>query len=332
MEEDDLFGDLQGFTPSVRPSSRPSTSSHSFPLDPALAGPSSDNLFHTQDQYADDDDDEAYWHDDDERDGDSFGGSQGGQPGDEEDESDETDAEEEFAAVQRGETGGVKRAMKNQGGLAGEGDGASSSNAKGKQRAADLDATGGGFGGDDDEEEGTGEEIKCVPCPSFFLREKTELTGEENRSRFITAMRDSSSTGIGGLSALDKEFDKSIAYELDGFDPDLIEDMAVGIKGRKRKKGGGVRSFPRSGSLLHIDVLLLHRPVVELPPTLNPLPKSSVSSAKPTTPTRRDDSRKPSSSSPRSFVSIQSSVRVGTPLRRSTKNWRTGRRRFSVRL
>lgn len=62
-------------------------------------------------------------------------------------------------------------------------------------------------------------------------------------------MRDSASTGVGGMTALDKEFDKSIAYELDGFDPDLIEDMAVGIKGRKRKKGNGVRIFPPSLSL-----------------------------------------------------------------------------------
>lgn len=71
-------------------------------------------------------------------------------------------------------------------------------------------------------------------------------------SRLISAIRNSTSTGVGGATALDREFDKSIADELDAFDPDLMEDLTVGVKGRKRRRGKrGVRPPPRS-SLAHL--------------------------------------------------------------------------------
>ncbi|GAA5924202.1 transcription factor TFIIIC subunit TFC4 [Sporobolomyces koalae] len=60
---------------------------------------------------------------------------------------------------------------------------------------------------------------------------------EEDLGRFIDAIRTSASTGVGGNTALDREFDRSIADELDAFDPEMMDDLTVGIRGRKRRKG-----------------------------------------------------------------------------------------------
>lgn len=62
--------------------------------------------------------------------------------------------------------------------------------------------------------------------------------------RFINAIRNSASTGVGGTTALDREFDRSIADELDAFDPEMMDDLTVGVRGRKRRKGQrGVNTF-----------------------------------------------------------------------------------------
>ncbi|GAA6000915.1 hypothetical protein JCM10207_004717 [Rhodosporidiobolus poonsookiae] len=124
---------------------------------------------------------------------------------DEEDE-DETDAEDEFAAVESAGFG-AKRGRKSAGGIMGDdGTVTPGGSLKGKGRAIDQDA-------DEDDE------------------------NPEELSRLISAIRDSNATTVGGGTALAREFDRSIADELDGFDPDLIEDLSVGIKGRKRKRG-----------------------------------------------------------------------------------------------
>ncbi|GAA5898643.1 hypothetical protein JCM8208_004721 [Rhodotorula glutinis] len=121
---------------------------------------------------------------------------------------DETDAEDEYAAATQGSEA-ARRGRVSTGGLLGE-NGASGTAGKGKGRADDQDL----FALDDDE-------------------------GDEDLGRLISAIRDSNSTGVGGATALDREFDKSIADELDAFDPDLMEDLSVGVKGRKRRRGGG---------------------------------------------------------------------------------------------
>ncbi|GAA6062994.1 hypothetical protein JCM10212_004976 [Sporobolomyces blumeae] len=193
---------------------RASTSSAAFPLDPALAsatarpttGNGNGNYWDEHDalDYDDDDDDDGY--------------SQG--QDDQDDESDdETDAEEEFArSNRRAETatsggtaaraaarGGAIGGLLNEDGTVTLG-GAALDKGKGKARAVDQDA-------DDGE-------------------------GEEDLGRFINAIRNSSSTGVGGTTALDREFDRSIADELDAFDPEMMDDLTVGVRGRKRRKGG----------------------------------------------------------------------------------------------
>ncbi|GAA5845725.1 hypothetical protein JCM5353_001690 [Sporobolomyces roseus] len=109
----------------------------------------------------------------------------------------ETDAEEEFAQSQSQRS---KRGRTGQGGLLRE-DG-TVDKGKGKARAVDQD-----------QEEG------------------------EDLGRFINAIRNSASTGVGGNTALDREFDRSIADELDAFDPEMMDDLTVGVRGRKRRKG-----------------------------------------------------------------------------------------------
>ncbi|KPV77040.1 uncharacterized protein RHOBADRAFT_52003 [Rhodotorula graminis WP1] len=125
---------------------------------------------------------------------------------------DETDAEDEYAAATQG-TDAARRSRVSAGGLLG-GNGAVGAADKGKGRADDQDL----FALDDDD-------------------------GDEDLGRLISAIRDSTSTGVGGATALDREFDKSIADELDAFDPDLMDDLTVGVKGRKRRRGG--RGRPR---------------------------------------------------------------------------------------
>lgn len=65
-------------------------------------------------------------------------------------------------------------------------------------------------------------------------------------SRLISAIRESNSTQVGGSTALGREFDRSIADELDAFDPEMMENLTVGVKGRKKRKGG--RNVSRSRS------------------------------------------------------------------------------------
>jgi general transcription factor 3C polypeptide 3 (transcription factor C subunit 4) len=84
----------------------------------------------------------------------------------------------------------------------------------------------------------------------------------EDLGRFIQAIRNSNSTGVGGQTLLDKEFDRSIQQELntttrdnnqdDLFedDVDLMEDLTVGVKGRKR----GRRRSQRRGRRAAGDV------------------------------------------------------------------------------
>ncbi|GAA5929194.1 hypothetical protein JCM10213_005007 [Rhodosporidiobolus nylandii] len=194
---DDLFPDLANFTP------RPSTSSTqpSFALDPALAGPGPSSAANrARDPYWDAGEDE----DDDYASGSGYGDDDG--------DEDETDAEDEFAAATQGAGGGMKRARQSQGGLVGDrGAVLPTPSAKGKERAVDQDAL---FAADEDE------------------------TGAEELGRLMQAISASHSTGgVGGGAALNNEFNRSIAYELEPFDPDLIEDMSVGIKGRKRRTG-----------------------------------------------------------------------------------------------
>lgn len=59
------------------------------------------------------------------------------------------------------------------------------------------------------------------------------------RSRLISAIRESNSTQVGGATALGREFDRSIADELDAFDPEMMENLTVGVKGKKKKNKGG---------------------------------------------------------------------------------------------
>ncbi|GAA5902958.1 hypothetical protein JCM6882_009654 [Rhodosporidiobolus microsporus] len=199
----DDIAELQGFVPRPSTSKQPS----SFDIDPALAGPGpSSSAARSRRQSGPGD----YWDDDDEEEG-----YYSGEPdeGDEDNsDEDETDAEEEFAATQRDGGAAGKPARKSVGGIVtGDGTVIPAASLKGKERAVDQDGL---FGFEDDD------------------------TSPEDLTRLITAVRDSN-TGFGGAAALEREFDRSIAYELDGFDPDLIEDMSVGIKGRKRRRGQG---------------------------------------------------------------------------------------------
>ncbi|GAA5826171.1 hypothetical protein JCM11251_007193 [Rhodosporidiobolus azoricus] len=203
----DDIAELQGFIPRPSTSKQPPSSSFSsLSIDPALAGPgpaSQRSRRQTGGGLLGDE----YW-DGEEAEGDDY--YSGEQDGDSDDE-DETDAEEEFAATQRGEIG-VRQGRKSAGGIVtADGTVIPAASLKGKERAVDQDSL---FGFDDEED------------------------NPEDLTRLITAFRDSNA-GSGGAAALEREFDRSIAYELDGFDPDLIEDMSVGIKGRKRRKGVG---------------------------------------------------------------------------------------------
>ncbi|GAA5921558.1 hypothetical protein JCM1841_000569 [Sporobolomyces salmonicolor] len=179
------------------------TPASAFAIDPALAG------LRTASSASRGRDN--YWGEDDgiEYDDEDDDYDSQGLAGEDEPEEDETDAEEEFAATQQAGTR-AKRGRASQGGLLGP-DGSILSAEKGKGRAVDQD--------DDGDED------------------------EENLGRLITAIRDSASSGVGGSTALDREFDRSIADELDAFDPEMMEDLSVGIKGRKRRKGvrGGGR-------------------------------------------------------------------------------------------
>ncbi|GAA5957881.1 hypothetical protein JCM21900_001296 [Sporobolomyces salmonicolor] len=179
------------------------TPASAFAIDPALAGLRTASSASRARDIYWDEDD-GIEYDDEDDDYDSQGLA-----GEDEPEEDETDAEEEFAATQQAGTR-VKRGRASQGGLLGP-DGSILSAEKGKGRAVDQD--------DDGDED------------------------EENLGRLITAIRDSASSGVGGSTALDREFDRSIADELDAFDPEMMEDLSVGIKGRKRRKGvrGGGR-------------------------------------------------------------------------------------------
>ncbi|GAA6008607.1 hypothetical protein JCM11491_003366 [Sporobolomyces phaffii] len=148
-----------------------------------------------------------YWQEDG---GDDSGDGEraGDDDDDDEDSEDETDAEDEFTQHQQQQHLSTKRArpVPSAGGLlTPDGSIPIASSAKGKARAIDQDAQPGG----DDEDLG----------------------------RFIDAIRNSASTGVGGTTALDREFDRSIADELDAFDPEMMDDLTVGIRGRKRRKG-----------------------------------------------------------------------------------------------
>ncbi|GAA6030008.1 hypothetical protein JCM8097_009212 [Rhodosporidiobolus ruineniae] len=203
---DEFIDELQGFTPR-----QPVASSSSVPIDPALAGPGPSSAANRArrgaDAYWDDDDHDSYYSSD------AYAQDHSGE-GEEDDDGDETDAEDEFAATQR-QGGTQKRARPSQGGvLAEDGSYIPGGSYKGKERAA--------VQGDDDEEDET-----------------------EDIGRLISAMGQSGQGALGDSTALTREFDRSIAYELADFDPDLIEDMSVGIKGRKRqrgKRGGGRRA------------------------------------------------------------------------------------------
>ncbi|BGP45304.1 transcription factor TFIIIC subunit tfc4 [Rhodotorula kratochvilovae] len=199
-----LMPELAGFTP------RASTSSSTaFALDPALAGPGpSSSRAHRGG-------DDAYWDDEDDLEYADEGAAY-----DDDQSEDETDAEDEYAAATQG-SGAAGRGRKSAGGLIDDsGQAMSGSRAdKGKGRADDQDL----FALDDDEGD---EDLGRVLLFSL---------------RLISAIRDSTSTGVGGATALDREFDKSIADELDAFDPDLMENLTVGVKGRKRGKRGGRR-------------------------------------------------------------------------------------------
>ncbi|BGP05258.1 transcription factor TFIIIC subunit tfc4 [Rhodotorula toruloides] len=183
-----------------------------FALDPALAGPgpSSSAARARRSQGS------AYW---DEEDEDLYGDDS-----DETGESeDETDAEEEYAAATQQQATGVKRARQSQGGLLAD-DGTvvtPSGSAKGKGKATDQDL--------------------------FAL--DGEEGGDEELGRLISAIRNSNSTGVGGATALDRVFDRSIADELDAFDPDLMEDLTVGVKGRRRKRKGKTAGRRAAGDI-----------------------------------------------------------------------------------
>ncbi|GAA5997999.1 hypothetical protein JCM5350_002855 [Sporobolomyces pararoseus] len=178
---------------------RASTSQSAYiPIDPQLANSSTSQ----RNNKSRNDDDDAYWSEEDDDYEDS--------PGEEEDSEEETDAEEEFSQQQRSGTAGNKRSRPptQQGGLLlpeGTVQRTNTPNGKGKAKAVDQDAT-----GDAD---------------------------EEDLGRFINAIRNSASTGVGGTTALDREFDRSIADELDAFDPEMMDDLTVGVRGRKRRKG-----------------------------------------------------------------------------------------------
>ncbi|BGP22119.1 transcription factor TFIIIC subunit tfc4 [Rhodotorula toruloides] len=172
-----------------------------FALDPALAGPGPSSSAAPARRSRGG----AYW---DEEDEDLYGDDSDGTDG----SAEETDAEEEYAAATQQQAGGIKRARKSQGGLLAD-DGtavAPSASGKGKGKAT---------------------------CQDIFALDGYE-GGDEELGRLINAIRDSNSTGVGGATALDREFDRSIADELDAFDPDLMEDLTVGVKGRRRKRKG----------------------------------------------------------------------------------------------
>ncbi|POY73527.1 hypothetical protein BMF94_3464 [Rhodotorula taiwanensis] len=205
---DDLFPNLQGFTPRASTSKQPAAG---FALDPALA--STGGTTAPRQALGGRGEDDAYWDDDDDAgDGNLFDSTTGTAPrrrasvassndGDDDDDEDdedatesETDAEDEYAAATQG-----------QGRARGTGGG----NGKGKGRAVDHDQT-------------------------FRLDEQAD----EDLDRLISAIRESNSTQVGGSTALGREFDRSIADELDAFDPEMMENLTVGVKGRKKRKGG----------------------------------------------------------------------------------------------
>ncbi|KWU45778.1 TPR-like protein [Rhodotorula sp. JG-1b] len=188
---DDLFPDLQGFTPRASTSRAPAT--HGFAIDPALAGSSASRRQGGGGG--------AYWDDEDE-DADA-----GGLLGYADDDSSldgseyETDTEDELAAATQT---GTRRAD------------------KGKGRAREPDNDDGGGGDDDDD-----------------IRFQLDDQGEQDLDRLISAIRESNSTQVGGATALGREFDRSIADELDAFDPEMMENLTVGVKGKKKKNKGG---------------------------------------------------------------------------------------------
>ncbi|TKA57180.1 hypothetical protein B0A53_01136 [Rhodotorula sp. CCFEE 5036] len=216
---DDLFPDLQGFTPRASTSRAPAThaAGGGFAIDPALQGPSTSRRHAGGDAYWDDEDEDADA-------GGLFGyaggpqrrhGRDGASTGDEQDQEDddssldgseyETDAEDEFAAAtQTGATGRLPPRRADKG--------------KGRARQADNDD-----GGDDDDD----------------IRFRLDEQGEQDLDRLISAIRESNSTQVGGATALGREFDRSIADELDAFDPEMMENLTVGVKGKKKKNKGG---------------------------------------------------------------------------------------------
>lgn len=245
---DDLFPDLCGFTP------RASTS-RAIAIDPALQGQRPASSAALTRRQASGRAGDAYWDDEDDEDGGAgalfgFAPRQSGRDDastasqdDDDDDDDhgddesldgseyETDAVDEFAATTQVTTGQAAR----------RGD-------KGKGRAQGR--TAGGDDRDDDDQrfaldDRGDEDLEYVP-PS--LAREPDWTGESPppltravslRSRLISAIRDSNSTQVGGSTALGREFDRSIADELDAFDPEMMENLTVGVKGKKRKKKGG---------------------------------------------------------------------------------------------
>lgn len=58
----------------------------------------------------------------------------------------------------------------------------------------------------------------------------------ESDRRLIHAIRDSASTQVGGRTALDKEFDRSIEEELEGIDDPLFDPRTRSSKGGKKSR------------------------------------------------------------------------------------------------
>ncbi|GAA5873300.1 hypothetical protein JCM3774_005935 [Rhodotorula dairenensis] len=218
---DDLFPDLQGFTP------RASTS-RAVAIDPALQGQRPASSASRARRHGGPGD--AYWDDQDDEDGGGAsallgfatqaprrsGRDDASTDSDDEDDSDddddesldgsqyETDAVDEFAAVTQVRTG---QALRRAG--------------KGKGRAHPGTGEEADDGDDDDQ------------------RFELDDQGEQDLDRLISAIRDSNSTQVGDSTALGREFDRSIADELDAFDPEMMENLTVGVKGGKKKKKGG---------------------------------------------------------------------------------------------
>ncbi|GAA5979094.1 hypothetical protein JCM10908_002802 [Rhodotorula pacifica] len=226
---DDLFPDPQGFTPRAS-TSRGTGAAASFAIDPALQGPRPASSAARARRLTKGGD--AYWDGGDEEDGDagaellgyaneatSRAARDDASTDEEEDDDDdeeedesldgseyETDAEDEFAAATQLRSGGSGKATRR--------------SSKGKGRAT---ATAEGADDEDDQ------------------RFQLDGEGDEDLDRLISAIRDSNSTQVGGSTALGREFDRSIADELDAFDPEMMENLTVGVKGRKKKKGGKSR-------------------------------------------------------------------------------------------